>query len=116
MVKMAVRGISKPHFQMTVVKIQVHFQNEGAVYQHNIWKQSGMPCIIMAIFGKGLNCALVKALNCSTTQISFPRFSHWDFFPSFSPVPLCLLSLELECYSRHKDHELITYSQAQMWG
>lgn len=41
MVKMAVRGISRPHFQMTVVEIQVHFRNEGAVYQYNIRKQSG---------------------------------------------------------------------------
>lgn len=41
-VKMMERGISRPHFQVSVVEIQVNFQKEGAVYQHNnFWKQSG---------------------------------------------------------------------------
>lgn len=87
MVKMAVRGISRPHFQMTVVKIQVHFQNEGAVYQHNIWKQSGMPGIIMAIFGKGH--VHLTAYNSNI----IPKVFSLAFFPLFfSCAPVLAVS------------------------
>lgn len=107
---MAVRHISRPHVQMTVVEIQVHFQNEGAVYQYNIWKQSG--CHVQ-VWQHLVKVTCTELLNNSNI---IPKVFSFVFFSSFLPLPLCLLSLKLECYSRHKNHEVITYSQAQMWG
>lgn len=107
---MAARLISRPHVQMTVVETQIHFQNEGAVYQHNIWKQSR--CHVQ-VWQHLVKVTCTGLLNNSDI---IPKVFSFAFYSSFPPLPPCLLSLELECYSRHKDYEVITYSQAQMWG
>lgn len=83
MVKMAVR----PHFQMTVVKIQAHFQNEGDVYQHTIWKHEvRMPCTIMESFGKG-------HMHLAAQQLKYSQGFLICFFSLFlSFVPMSAVS------------------------